>query len=45
MGKSKEIEDYKLNEECRHCIKQKKYGGKCVGKAVLKNSCILFEKA
>jgi len=45
MKNSKVIEEHKLNEECRHCIRQKKYGGECIGKTILKNSCILFEKA
>jgi len=46
MSKSnKDIEDIKLNEECRYCIKLEKHGGRCSGKTMLKNSCILFEKA
>lgn len=35
--------DYKLNEECRNCIKLKNYGGNCSRKTTLRNSCTLFE--
>lgn len=45
MSSKNEIQDIKLNEECQHCINQKKFGGECVGKTILKNTCILFEKA
>lgn len=38
------LEEIKLSEECRQCIKHLRYGGQCPGKITLKKSCILFEK-